>query len=291
MAENKGANGNGNGNRGADQPPAGDQQQADAERRASAERAQEAAIVQGGDPQGRPTGLPPGGISTGPVTQYPRGGTYAEPQPPWPDVPQEVTEEMRQQWAEDALAREVRSARTRGVAVEELSDDEYRQNLGWIVSNRWDDRGYQEFDPRHPGGEMAIGGSAPDYVYLKSPMVTELLRQNLIKVVPEPQQYIEQPDPATGQPRTVLNPLFPPPKGPARGSVNATQPGREIELGRDLHPGLWTTDQRREDRRVQARLADHIPVPRELIQPTPTAELERQQREAAAARRQGQEPL
>jgi hypothetical protein len=188
-----------------------------------------------------------------------------------------VTEETRKQWAEDALKREQQSARTRGVDEETVQD--YTDNLIYIQSNRLDSRGYQEFDERHPGGYMAIGGDHVDFVYRDTPMVTDLLRQGLAIEVPTPVLFVETVG-DDGQKKLARNPYAPAPKPPAMGSVSATQPGQEIVLGRPLSKNLFTTDQRRAVHRQQQRMAQSVAVPQDTIVP-PKSDEDRRREERA----------
>jgi hypothetical protein len=90
----------------------------------------------------------------------------------------------------------------------------------WVVSNRKDDRVVlHERDPRHPGGEAFIGGSAPDKVF-RTATIERLLHSGEILEIPEPPQSKKKP---------VEIPVYHPQSAPA-------QPGQAIQLGRQLDP-------------------------------------------------------
>jgi len=218
------------------------------------------------------------------TTGITRGGTGPEPQPQEMDFI-EVSDSMRERWANEALEREKRAARTRGATDEELED--YEQNLTWVVSNRQDDRGYQEFDPRHPGGYMVVGGPVPDYVHRDTPMVQELFRSGEIVECPPPTQFIEEETP-DGK-RKVRNPFAPAVKAGGPEAANGTPPGHAIVLGRAPDKRIWADEgDRKSIRRAQARLVGVIPVDKDAIVPpgTPGQRSEqtrsRREREAAA---------
>lgn len=100
--------------------------------------------------------------------------------------------------------------------------DEKDPNVLWVISNRQDDRVVLfERDPRHPGGEAFVGGSAPDTVY-RTAEVERLLHTGEIVEIPEP------PD----------GPKKPVDVAPVISQAPPAMPGQPIRLGRKLDPDL-----------------------------------------------------
>lgn len=95
-------------------------------------------------------------------------------------------------------------------------------NVLWVISNRQDDRVVLfERDPRHPGGEAFLGGSAPDKVY-RTAEVDRLLHTG---------EAIEIPEPPDG-------PKKPVDVAPVISQAPPAMPGQPIRLGRKLDPEL-----------------------------------------------------
>jgi hypothetical protein len=128
------------------------------------------------------------------------------------------------------------AALQRGVSEDQLS--EINKNTVWVLSNREDDVvvGWEQ-DPRHPGGEAFIGGSAPDHVY-KTPMVNKALYDQTARVVPEPARMIVHP--ISGE--RYVNPLHLM-QSPEKTAVPRGLPGQPIKLGRPLDPMYYSTEE------------------------------------------------
>jgi hypothetical protein len=107
-----------------------------------------------------------------------------------------------------------------GATAQAAEEDD--ANVLWVISNRQDDRVVLfERDPRHPGGEAFVGGSAPDKVY-RTAEVERLLHTGELLEIPEP------PD----------GPKKPVDVAPVISQAPAAMPGQPIKLGRRFDPDI-----------------------------------------------------
>ena len=91
-----------------------------------------------------------------------------------------------------------------------------------MVSNRKDDRVVlHERDPRHPGGEVFIGGPTPDRAF-KTAEIVRLIFSGEIVEIPEPPDGPKKPI----EVEAVVQYATP------------AQPGQAIKLGREFDPDL-----------------------------------------------------
>jgi hypothetical protein len=152
-----------------------------------------------------------------------------------------------------AEQREQVMARSRGVGDEELAT--LQANTAWYVSNRADDRVViWERDPRHPNGEILIGGSAPSRAYRTRDVDSAVYSLQLIEV-PEPLRTVKDADG-----NEVANRKYPAEPGADPAIVVAAQPGQPIPLGRKLDPELWDEKARADVAAKQAKMPSDIPV-------------------------------
>jgi hypothetical protein len=129
-------------------------------------------------------------------------------------------QEARERAEKERAAQEQAARRAQNAPRAGDENPEGGGEIIWVISNRKDDRVVlHERDPRHPGGEAFIGGSAPDKVF-RTGEIERLLHTN---------EIIEIPEPPEGKKKPVEVELYQPQAAPA-------QPGQAIQLGRKLDP-------------------------------------------------------
>jgi len=166
---------------------------------------------------------------------------------------------------ETAEDREKARARSRG--VDELEIDTLNDNTAWFLSNRVDDRTVVfERDPRHPGGELFLGGAGPDRGY-RTGTVQRLLQSGEIIEVPEPRKTMMVFDPEAGEEVEVAHRKYPIDPGVEPGLMFATPPGRAAQLGRKMDKDMWDTAALQEVSRRQRGMGAELPVPQGVIVP------------------------
>lgn len=127
----------------------------------------------------------------------------------------------------------------------------------WVISNRKDDRVVLfERDPRHPGGEAFIGGSAPDRV-ARTAEIDRLLHTGEIIQIPEPPESKKKPVEFAA----VVS------------GTPAAQPGQAIQLGRKLDPEIVPEGAQGRVRAMQSRLPEKI-ASKATVPPPPPSEKE-----------------
>ena len=152
-------------------------------------------------------------------------------------------------------------ARVRGVAEADLK--KLPENTICVVSNRADDVVvFWEQDPRHPGGEAFIGGSAPDLVY-RTGRVDAALREGLAIEVPMPAQMLKHP--VTGE--EYVNPFYTQNEA-VRARTERALPGQPIPLGRQLDSRFWSPADMEKVARKQNELPSEIPVDPDTVVPS-----------------------
>lgn len=155
-----------------------------------------------------------------------------------------------------AEERDKARARTRGVPEDEI--EELPSRTMWFVSNRTDDRTVLfERDPRHPGGETFIGGSAPARAY-RTPNIERLLMSGEIIEVPEPRRTLVVYDPETDSQIEIPHPKRPIDIGLDPGLLRLDSPGQPTRLGRRLDPDLWEENELRDVARRQNAMPREI---------------------------------
>lgn len=121
----------------------------------------------------------------------------------------------------------------------------------WVSSNRVDNRVVLfEQDPRHPGGQIFIGGDGVGLVF-KTPAIAQLLHAGQLVEIPEPPESRRKPIPASllgiGMPNT--------------------QPGQLTRLGRVIHPDLLPEADAAKVKAKQEQLPHEIGLPPGIVVP------------------------
>lgn len=139
--------------------------------------------------------------------------------------------------------------------IKEDAATEQGQDFIWLVSNRKDDRVVlHERDPRHPGGEVFIGGPTPDKAF-KTAEVVRLLHSGEAIEIPEPPKSRKKPIDT----EAVVEHVAP------------AQPGQAIGLGRAFDPELVPAGAVRQVQGKQNALPRSI-ASKALVPPPPKTE-------------------